>query len=120
PFHPRQEDLKAFFLESGGWERPHWYDENARRLRGRDLPERDPWAARYWSPVAGAEALVTRERVAMFDMTPLKRLEVTGPGALDFLQRLNTNQLDKAPGRVTYTLMLNPDGGVRSDLTVAR
>jgi glycine cleavage system aminomethyltransferase T len=56
----------------------------------------------------------------MYDMTPLKRLEVSGPGALDFLQRLTTNNLAKSVGSVTYTLMLGHDGGVRSDLTVAR
>jgi dimethylglycine oxidase len=53
-------------------------------------------------------------------MTPLKRLEVSGPGALAFLQRLTTNNLAKSVGSVTYTLMLGDDGGVRSDLTVAR
>jgi glycine cleavage system aminomethyltransferase T len=45
---------------------------------------------------------------------------VTGPGALELLQRLTTNQLARKPGSVTYTLMLDHDGGVRSDLTVAR
>jgi glycine cleavage system aminomethyltransferase T len=53
-------------------------------------------------------------------MTPLKRLEVAGPGALALLQRLTTNQLDKTPGSVTYTLALDEAGGIRSDLTVAR
>jgi glycine cleavage system aminomethyltransferase T len=53
-------------------------------------------------------------------MTPLKRAEVSGPGALEFLQRLNTNQLGKPVGRVTYTLMLDEEGGVKSDITVAR
>ena len=56
----------------------------------------------------------------MYDMTPLKRLEVTGPGALAFLQASTTNQLDKPVGAVTYTLLLDERGGVRSDLTVAR
>lgn len=56
----------------------------------------------------------------MYDMTPLKRLEVTGPGSLAFLQYLTTNQLDKPVGSVTYTLLLDETGGVRSDLTVAR
>ena len=56
----------------------------------------------------------------MYDMTPLKRLEVSGPGALAFLQRLTTNDLAKSVGSVTYTLMLDDDGGVRSYLTVAR
>lgn len=53
-------------------------------------------------------------------MTPLRRLEVTGPGALGFLQRMTTNNLRKKPGAVTYTLLLDETGGVRSDLTVAR
>ena len=53
-------------------------------------------------------------------MTPLKRVEISGPGSLEFLQSLTTNQLDKSVGSVTYTLMLDNAGGVRSDVTVAR
>ncbi|MET8011985.1 FAD-dependent oxidoreductase [Streptomyces sp. NPDC005271] len=120
PFHVRQRELGAYFLEGAGWERPHWYEANAPLAEGIELPERDPWSARYWSPIAAAEAKVTRERVALYDMTPLKRLEVSGPGALGFLQRMTTNQLAKKPGSVTYTLMLDEAGGIRSDLTVAR
>ncbi|MGW6143251.1 GcvT family protein [Streptomyces sp. NPDC055140] len=119
PFHARQEQLGAYFLEGGGWERPHWYEANADLPTG-DLPERDAWSARYWSPIAAAEAKATREKVALYDMTPLRRLEVTGPGALDFLQRMTSNNLAKKPGAVTYTLLLNEAGGIRSDLTVAR
>jgi glycine cleavage system aminomethyltransferase T/glycine/D-amino acid oxidase-like deaminating enzyme len=120
PFYPRQVELGAYFLEGAGWERPHWYAANGALLESIEVPERDAWAARYWSPIAAAEALATRERVALYDMTPLKRIEVSGPGALDFLQRMTTNNLAKSPGSVTYTLMLGADGGIRSDLTVAR
>ena len=52
-----------------------------RPVRGR-IPARDDGRPGYWSPIAGAEALATRDGVALYDMTPLKRLEVTGPGAL--------------------------------------
>ncbi|MEU1294457.1 FAD-dependent oxidoreductase [Streptomyces sp. NPDC005840] len=120
PFHARQRELGAYFLEGGGWERPHWYEANAPLAKGLSLPERDPWSAQYWSPIAAAEALATRERVALYDMTPLRRLEVTGPGALDFLDRMTTNAVRKRPGAVTYTLLLDERGGIRSDLTVAR
>ncbi|GAA5039765.1 GcvT family protein [Streptomyces siamensis] len=120
PFHARQQELGAYFLEGGGWERPHWYEANAPLADGLRLPERDAWSARYWSPIAAAEAKATREKVALYDMTPLRRLEVTGPGALGFLQRMTTNNLRKKPGAVTYTLLLDETGGVRSDLTVAR
>ncbi|WP_233532687.1 FAD-dependent oxidoreductase [Antrihabitans sp. YC2-6] len=125
PFYQRQQELGAYFFEGGGWERPAWYEANAelaQRLRddGVPFPERDDWSSRFWSPISIAEAKWTRERVAMFDMTPLTRYEVSGPGALELLQRLTTNNLDKTVGSVTYTLLLDENGGIRSDLTVAR
>ncbi len=124
PFSARQRELGAFFLEASGWERPHWYEANAHLVDELPAewvpPERDDWSGRFWSPIAAAEAWRTRTAVAMYDMTPLKRLEVSGPGALDLLQRLTTGQLDKSVGSVTYTLALDEAAGVRSDLTVAR
>ncbi|MEU5860561.1 FAD-dependent oxidoreductase [Nonomuraea sp. NPDC047529] len=125
PFHPRQVELGAFFLESAGWERPHWFEANEPLLAGLEEPRigadrRDAWAGRYWSPVAAAEAWATRERVALYDMTSLKRIEVSGPGAAAFLQHMTTNNVDKRPGTVTYTLLLDAGGGIRSDLTAAR
>ena len=120
PFHQRQVELGGYFLESAGWARPQWYRANAELPEVAGIPERDAWAARHWSPIVGAEALVARERVALFDMTPLRRLEITGPGALALLQRLTTNQVARKPGAVSYTLLLDHAGGIRSDLTVAR
>ncbi|MFC7344432.1 GcvT family protein [Saccharopolyspora griseoalba] len=120
PFHERQRELGAVFLEANGWERPHWYDANAGLLRGREITAPGPWADRFSSPIAGAEHQAARERVAMFDMTSLARAEVTGRGALNLLQGLTTNELDRRPGYVTYTLMLEPTGGIRADITVAR
>ncbi|ASR37919.1 sarcosine dehydrogenase [Prauserella marina] len=120
PFHERQSELGAHFFESNGWERPQWYESNGELPELEQVPERGEWAARHWSPIAGAEAIAARARVALFDMTPLKRVEVSGPGALAFLQALTTNQLNRKPGAVTYTLLLGEDGGIRSDLTVAR
>ncbi|WP_138903125.1 aminomethyltransferase family protein, partial [Streptomyces albidochromogenes] len=120
PFHARQSRLGAHFLEGGGWERPHWYEANAPLAASLTLPSRDAWSATHWSPAAAAEARATRERVALYDMTPLRRLEVTGPGALGLLQRATTNNVAKKPGAVTYTLLLDEAGGILSDLTVAR
>ena len=122
PFYEREASLGACFLESSGWERPHWYEVNAGLLDryASRVPSRDPWSARYWSPIAGVEALYTRDAVAMYDMTSLKRIEVSGPGALAYLEHMTTNRLDRPVGTVVYTLMLGDDGGIRSDLTIAR
>lgn len=119
PFYARQVALGAHFTEGAGWERPLWYEANA-GLPTPELPERDAWAARHWSPVVAAEALATRERAGLFDLTPLTRLAVTGPGAAAFLQRMCSNHVDRPVGAVTYALLLDEGGGVRSDVTVAR
>ncbi|ETN41615.1 uncharacterized protein HMPREF1541_03551 [Cyphellophora europaea CBS 101466] len=124
PFHARHKELGAFFLEGGAWERPYWFESNAELLK--ELPQewqpvgRDAWSSRFYSPIAAVEAWKTRTAVALYDMTPLRRLEVTGPGAVDLLQRLCTGDVGKKPGAVTYTLVLNEHGGIRSDITVAR
>jgi glycine cleavage system aminomethyltransferase T len=125
PFYDRHKQLGAFFYEGAGWERPAWFEANAelaQRLRsdGVAFPERDDWSSRFWSPISIAEAHWTRERVAMYDMTPLTRYEVAGAGAAAFLQRMSTNNVDKSVGSVTYTMLLDERGGIRSDITVAR
>ncbi|AXB42757.1 GcvT family protein [Amycolatopsis albispora] len=124
PFYARQQELGAFFLEAHTWERPHWYEANARLVKELppewQPPSRDAWSSMFHSPIAAAEAWKTRTAVAMYDMTPLKRIEVSGPGATEFLQRLTTGKMDKSVGSVTYTLLLDRAGGIRSDLTVAR
>lgn len=124
PFNVRQKELGAFFLESAGWERPHWFEANAGLLDELpaewQAPERDEWSAMFSSPISAAEAWKTRTAVGLYDMTPLKRLAVTGPGAEALLQRLSTGNITKKPGAVTYCLLLEHDGGIRSDVTVAR
>lgn len=124
PFHTRQRQLGAFFREVGGWEHPSWYETNIDLLKY--LPdqwkpvERDAWSARFYSPIAAAEAWKTRNAVAMYDMTTFHRFEVSGPGAVHLLQRLTTGNVTTKPGTITYTLLLNEDGRIRSDVFAAR
>jgi glycine cleavage system aminomethyltransferase T/glycine/D-amino acid oxidase-like deaminating enzyme len=120
PFYFREKDLGARFLEAAGWERPQWYESNASLLDGLAIPGRDEWSARYWSPIVGAEHLATRERVGLYDMNSLTKVEISGPGAVAFLQQLTTGNMDRRVGTVTYTLMLDEQGGIKSDITVAR
>ena len=62
-----------------------------------------------------------RERVGLFDLTHLGKVEVSGPGALGMLQGIVTNDLSKATvGEALYNLVLNEGGGVIEDLIVYR
>ena len=120
PFLPRQQELGAVLLEQDGWERPQWYESNAPLLEGADVPRLTGWAARHWSPVVVAEARATRASVALYDVTPQTRLEVSGPGALVLLQWLTTADVDRPVGSVTPCLLLAADGRLGADVVVAR
>lgn len=120
PFHRRQTSLGAEFFSSAGWERPQWFEANASDLPGAAWERRDPWAAANWSPAVGVEHLATRERVALFDLTPFVKLWVDGLDAVQFLERMAANRIDRPVGSIVYTAMLSPSGGIRCDLTVTR
>ena len=118
PTYGRLEELDAEFGEKAGWERANWFRSNEdaghedRRPRG--------WAGEQWSTAIVAEHLAVRERAALFDETSFAKFEVSGPGALDLLQRLCANNMDVHVGRIVYTQMLNRRGGIEADLTVTR
>jgi glycine cleavage system aminomethyltransferase T/glycine/D-amino acid oxidase-like deaminating enzyme len=123
PLYERQKALGAVFFETVGWERPHWYEANAGLLdkyADRARPRENEWDARWWSPIITAEHLALRESVGMVDLTGFGLFDLTGPGALDCVQRMAVAQMDVPVGRVIYTQLLNPAGGIKSDLTITR
>ena len=61
-----------------------------------------------------------RERVGMVDLSAFAIFDVTGAGALGFLQGMAVAQMDVPAGRVVYTSLLNEAGGVKADLTIMR
>ncbi|MGB3291776.1 MAG: FAD-dependent oxidoreductase [Phormidesmis sp.] len=120
PFYPRLKALGAKFVFSAGWERPQWFEANADLLEAYPIPQRQGWEAQNWSPIQGAEHLATRDRAALYDLTPFAKFEVSGPGVVAYLQNLCANNIDKPVGKVIYTAMLDNNGGIMCDLTVSR
>ncbi|MFT5507027.1 MAG: sarcosine oxidase subunit alpha [Hyphomicrobiaceae bacterium] len=67
------------------------------------------------------ECRAVRESVGIFDATTLGKIEVVGPDAAEFLNRIYTNSwLKLKPGRCRYGLMLKEDGYIMDDGVVAR
>ena len=122
PFYQRHVAMGASFTAFAGLELPNWFEENSGLLEkyADQIPARSGWAADSWSPIMGAEHLEVRNNVGMFDLTGLSIIEVTGAGALPFVNRLCTNQMDVAVGNVVYTCWLTPKGGIKRDLAVVR
>ena len=81
------------------------------------------WLMPIEYPGAGvlAEHTAVRERVGLFDVSHLGKASVKGPGALDFLNLMFTNDLNRiTDGKAQYTLLCNEDGGVVDDLIAYR
>jgi glycine cleavage system aminomethyltransferase T/glycine/D-amino acid oxidase-like deaminating enzyme len=116
--YARHEELDASFGEKGGWERVNWYDSNA--AGGDESLRPRGWAGENWSPAIEVEARAAREAAALFDQSSFSKLEVLGPGALELLESLCANRIDRPVGTVVYTQLLNERGGIEADLSVLR
>ena len=65
------------------------------------------------------EHRAVRQRAGLFDVSHMGEADVKGPEALKFLQHLVSNDCSKLfPGRILYTVMCYPHGGVVDDLLV--
>jgi sarcosine oxidase subunit alpha len=105
PMFAWHEARGAKFEEYGGWLRPAAYLK----------PGETQHAAEQ------REALVVRTSVGIFDASPLGKIEVKGPDAAEFLDRIYANTVSTLkPGRVRYGLMLDEIGVVIDDGVTAR
>ena len=65
------------------------------------------------------EYYATRNSAGVFDITPMTKYRITGPDALDFLDRLVTRNMRKIkPGRVAYAVWCDDGGHVIDDGTI--
>jgi len=68
-----------------------------------------------------AEHAAVRERVGLFDVSHMGELRVSGPSALAAVNRLITNDLERAEdGQAVYTCCCNEAGTILDDLIVYR
>lgn len=107
----------ASFADKKGWRRVNYFGVN----EGRGDSSRRPAGpgSELWSAAIEAEHRAVRERVGLFDLTSFGKVQVTGGAASEVLEKLCTNIVSRGPGILTYTQMLNEQGGVIADVTVA-
>jgi aminomethyltransferase len=98
-FHPKTSELTKSFVEYRGYWLPHCFNNEG-------------GIAEYWA---------CREKLAIMDLSPLRKWEVLGPDAETLLQNIVTRNVRKlAVGQVVYTALCNETGGMIDDATVFR
>ena len=115
PVHEILKSRGAVFGEMAGWERANWFADE-----GQSRAYKYSWGRQNWFENQRAEHMAVREAVGVFDMTSFGKIRVEGRDALAFMQKICANQIDVTVGRIVYTQMLNPRGGIECDLTVTR
>ncbi len=114
-WHQRRD---AAFGEKSGWERVNFYRSN--EIDGGTDRRPTGWAGQNFSTAVEVEHLAARESVALFDESSFAKLHVTGNDAAAFLEWVCDNRVARDIGRVTYTQLLNHQGGIEADVTVTR
>jgi aminomethyltransferase len=97
PLYEVHRELGARLIDFGGWEMPVQYSGILEEHRA------------------------VREHVGLFDVSHMGELEVTGPRALEALQRITPNDVSKlSDGRIQYSAFLTERGTFVDDLLVYR
>jgi sarcosine oxidase subunit alpha len=105
PSHRWAQERGAVLGEAGDWLRARWFP----------LPGETDWLASV-----NREVTTVRSRVGVCDVSTLGKIDLQGPDAAAFLDRLYINTFSTlAVGRARYGVMLREDGFVLDDGTVA-
>ena len=105
PMHDWHEKNNAVFVDAGAWKRPRYYKQGNETLL----------------EASKREAKNVRENVGICDVTTLGKIDIKGPDAAEFLNRVYTNAWLKLPvGKARYGVMLREDGMIMDDGTTTR
>ncbi len=95
----------AVFEDVGQWKRARYFPQG-----GEDMHK-----------AVARECLAVRQSVGIFDASTLGKIEVVGPDAAEFMNRMYVNPWTKLePGRCRYGIMLREDGFIMDDGVVGR
>ncbi|APH53304.1 Sarcosine oxidase alpha subunit [Granulibacter bethesdensis] len=105
PIHSWAEEHGAVFEDVGIWKRARYFPQDGEDMDAAVLRE----CAR------------ARAAAGIFDASTLGKIEVVGPDAAEFLNRLYVNAWDKLkPGKCRYGLLLREDGFITDDGVIGR
>ncbi len=105
PIHGWAAARGAVFEVVGNWQRARYFPRT-----GEDMAR-----------AVARECKATRSAVGLFDASTLGKIEVVGPDAAEFMNRMYVNAWTKLePGRCRYGVMLREDGFVMDDGVVGR
>ncbi|MGI9412588.1 MAG: FAD-dependent oxidoreductase, partial [Hyphomicrobiales bacterium] len=113
--YDRLKDLGAIYEEIFGWERPRWFAPDGMAREDVHSFRRAPWFE-----AVRRECHKVREAVGIMDLSGFGKIDVSGPDAESFLDRMIANRLPRKTGGIVLSHILNKAGTIEAEVTVAR
>ena len=115
PLYWKLREKGAVHEEVYGHERPRWFAKDG-------VAQRDHYSFRRNAvhDMVGAEVRAVRTAVGIMDISAFAKVEVAGPGAAVFLDRLIANRLPARSGGIVLTHLLNERGRIELETTVVK
>ena len=115
PLYQRLAEAGAIHEEIFGWERPRWFARD-------DQPREDAYGFSRpdWHRAVAEECRAVREGVGVMDLSAFGKIDVSGPDAHAFIDRMIANRAPRKVGGIVLTHILNEAGTIEAEVTVAR
>ena len=115
PLYDRLKQKGAVFEEVYGHERPRWFAPCG-------FPQEDHYSFKRTAvhSVLEAEVKAVRERVGIMDICAFTKVDISGPDAVTFLDRLVANTLPANTGGIVLTHFLSESGRIELEATIVR
>ncbi len=115
PLYERLAQAGAVYEQVFGWERPLWFARPGVEQRHHESFRR---SAAF--DCVAAECQAVRERAGILDLTAFAKVDVTGPDAEAFLDRMIANRPPRKVGGIVLSHLLNRKGTIEAEVTCAR
>jgi len=112
PLEEHYKKADAFMGQVYGWERPLYFNKESDPSLSFNKPD--------WFENVATEVAAAHQRAAIFDVSSFGKIDVIGTDAEAFMLHTCAGYVDREPGTVVYTAVLNERGTFHSDVTVQR
>jgi len=112
PLHEEFKKDRAYTGQFYGWERPLYFNANT--------PPKLTFGKPDWFDNVQSEVMAAHEQAAVFDLSSFGKIDVIGTDAEAFLMQTCAGYVNRKPGSVIYSAVLNKNGTFESDITIQR
>ena len=113
PIHDEQKAMNGVFGAYFGWERASWFAPQDEQPK-----EEHSFRRGNWFDAVKAECQHVQNHVGLLDLSPFTKFEISGDGALAYLEAISPNRIPTKAGQIILAHPLTKEGGIAWEFSV--